>query len=129
MIGFHFRAPALFDPSAIPSADLLGALHTAPGMADILAQSLKFVRWLADEMRKSGLDTTGPFIDESGWLLQTSSKSGFVICNVSGGSRGENSLFYMLLSEYGGATGEVGQTVEDILSRSAEIAELEIERD
>jgi hypothetical protein len=129
MTGFYFQAPTLFEPLATPSDALRDVLHDAEGMAQILARSEKFAQWLALEMKKNGLDTSGPFIDESGWILETACKRGFVVCNVSAGARGDNALFYMLLSRFDDETDEVDSIVEAILRRSTEITELEVERD
>jgi hypothetical protein len=128
MTGFHFRAPTLYDPSATPGEELRTVLHGAKGMAELLAKGEKLARWLAAEMNARGLDTSGPFIDEGGWILQTKSQPGFVVCDVSGGARDDDSLFYMLVSRFGGATEEVPRIVEDILTQAPEITELEVER-
>lgn len=127
-MAFTFRAPTLFEPLATPSDELRDVLHDARGMAVILAKSEKFARWLKAEMDKKGLAAGGPFIDESGWILQVSSKPGFVTCDVSGGADGDEALFYMLVSQFQGATDEAVRAVEAILSQSSEITELKVER-
>jgi hypothetical protein len=127
MNGYYFRAPTLFEPAAVPSDALRDRLHGARGMADILARSEKFARWLKARMTERGLDTGGPFIDEGGWILQTASEGGFVVCDVSaGGSGDDESLFYMLISRFKGATEHVGGIVEAILKESPEIEALEM---
>jgi hypothetical protein len=125
MPGFYFRAPTLFEPSAAPSDDM----HDAKGMADILAKSGKFAAWLGTSMSARGLSVKGPFIDESGWLLEVKSEAGFVVCNVSSGAREDYALFYMLVSRFSGATERVGQIVEALLKNAPEITDLEVERD
>jgi hypothetical protein len=129
MPGFYFRAPTLFEPSATPSDHMRDVLHDAKGMADILAKSGKFAAWLETAMGARGLSVTGPFIDESGWILEAKSEAGFVVCDVSSGARGDDTLFYMLVSRFSGATERVGQIVEALLKNAPEITDLEVERD
>ncbi len=129
MPGFYFRAPTLFEPSAAPSDHMRGVLQDAKGTAALLAKSGKFATWLETTMGARGLSVTGPFIDESGWILEVKSEAGFVVCNVSSGARGDDALFYMLVSRFSGATERVGQIVEALLKISPEIADLEVERD
>jgi hypothetical protein len=127
--GFYFRAPTLFEPSAAPSDDIRDILHDAKAMADILAKSRKFAAWLETAMGARGLGVEGPFIDESGWILQVKSGAGFVVCNVSSGARQDDALFYMLVSRFSGATERVGQIVEALLKNAPEITDLEVMRD
>jgi hypothetical protein len=129
MPGFYFRAPTLFEPSAVPSDDMRDTLHGAKGMADILAKSGTFAAWLGTAMGARGLSAKGPFIDESGWILEVKSEAGFVVCNVSSGAREDDALFYMLVSRFSGATERVGQIVEALLKNAPEITYLEVERD
>jgi hypothetical protein len=129
MPGFYFRAPTLLEPSATPSDDMRDILHDAKGMADILAKSGKFAAWLETAMGARGLRVKGPFIDESGWMLEVKSEAGFVVCNVSSGARADDSLFYMLVSRFSGATERVGEIVEALLKNAPEIVDLEVERD
>jgi hypothetical protein len=129
MPGFYFRAPTLFEPEAVPGDDMRGALHDAKGMAGIMAKSGKFAAWLETAMGARGLDVTGPFVDEGGWILETKSEAGFVVCIVSSGARGEDALFHMLVSRYSGATERVGQIVEALLKDAPGITDLEVEHD
>jgi hypothetical protein len=129
MPGFYFRAPTLFEPSAVPSDDMRDILHDAKGMADVLAKSRKFAAWLGRAIGARGLSVKGPFIDESGWLLELKSEAGFVVCNVSSGAREDDALFYMLVSRFGGASERAGQIVEDLLKNAPEITDLEVEPD
>ena len=126
MPGFYFRAPTLFEPSAVPSDDMRDMLHDAKGMADILARSGKFAAWLETAMGARGLSAKGPFIDEGGWILEIKSEAGFVVCNVSSGAREDDALFYMLVSHFSGATERVGQIVEALLKNAPEITDLEV---
>ena len=95
-------------------------------MADILAKGVKFARWLSAEMTKRVFAIKGPLPDESGWILQTASNTGFVISTVSTVSSADGS-FYVLLSAYLGATEDVGQAVENILRLSLEVTDLKID--
>jgi hypothetical protein len=126
---FHFHAPTLFEPSAVPGEDMQGALHDAKGMAGILAKSAKFAAWLETAMAARGLTVTGPFVDEGGWILEAKSEEGFVCCIFSTGARDDDTLFGMLVARYGGATERVGQIVEAILRSAPEITDLEVEGD
>jgi hypothetical protein len=129
MPGFYFRAPTLFEPSTVPSDDMRDILHDAKGMADILAKSGKFAAWLGTAMGARGLSVKGPFIDESGWILEVKSEAGFVVCDVSSGARKDDALFYMLVSRFSGATERVGQIVEALLKNAPEITDLEVKHD
>ena len=126
MSGFYFRAPTLFEPAAAASDDLRGVLHDAKGMADILARSEKFAAWLGTAMGARGLSVTGPFVNESGWILEVKSEAGFVVCDVSSGARRDDALFYMLVSRFSDATERVGQIVEALLQNASEITDLEV---
>ena len=42
------------------------------------------------------------------------------------GSRGDDSLFELLVTEIGGATTDVGDTIEHILRNASEITELKV---
>jgi hypothetical protein len=123
---FHFRAPTLFDASAkAPVEDEL-ALHDAPGVAEYLAKIKKFALWLKSEMVNKGLAARGPDIDEGAWQINVPSKGGgFVLCLVSG-SRGDDSLFELLVTEIGGAPADVGHAIEHILRNASEITELTV---
>lgn len=102
-------------------------LHDAPGVAEHLAKIEKFARWLKSEMVKNGLAATGPDPDEGGWYLDVPSKGGgFVLCIVSG-SRDDESLFELLVTEIGGASEEVGHAIEHILRHAKEITELRVD--
>ena len=122
---FTFRAPTLFDASAeVPVED---ELHDAPGAAEHLAKIKKFALWLKSEMADKGLAAHGPSIDEGGWMISVPSDGGgFVLCIVSG-SRGDESLFELLVTEIGGATDNVSDPIEDILRHASEITELKVE--
>lgn len=128
MMEFTFRAPMLFEPLATPSDELRAKLRDALGVPEVLARSEKLARWLKDEMGKQGLDANGPFVDESGWVVEVPSGGGFVWCLVSGGSGGDEAPFHMLLAQIGDATEEVGHTVAAMLSHSSEITEFKSER-
>ena len=123
MADLSFKAPALFEPTAKPSDDLLGALHDAIGMAEHLAKIEKFARWLKSKMNDKGIAAKGPFVDESGWIIEAPSNGGFVTCILSGPER-DDTNFHLLVSEFAGATGDVGQAVHAILAGSPEISEL-----
>jgi hypothetical protein len=129
MPGFYFRAPTLFEPLATPSDHMRDVLHDAKGMADILAKSGKFAAWLETAMGARGLSVTGPFIDESGWILEAKSEAGFVVCIFCTGAREDDALFHMLVSRFSGATERVGQIVEVLLKNAPEITDLEVEPD
>lgn len=122
---FQFRAPTLFDASAkVPVDD---ELHDAPGAAEHLAKIKKFALWLKSEMVNKGLVARGPDIDEGGWMIDVPSNGGsFVLCIVSG-SRGDESLFELLVTEIGGATADVGDIIEHILRNASEITELRVD--
>jgi hypothetical protein len=77
------------------------ALHDAPGAAEHLAKIKRFALWLKSEMVNKGLAPHGPDIDEGGWTIDVPSNGGgFVYCIVSG-SRGDVSLFELLVTEIG----------------------------
>ncbi|HEX4158038.1 MAG TPA: hypothetical protein VHY79_06155 [Rhizomicrobium sp.] len=61
--------------------------------------------------------------------METKSEAGFVVCIVSSGAREDDSLFYMLVARYSGATERVGQIVEALLKDAPEITDLEVEHD
>jgi len=94
-------------------------------MAEHLAKIKRFVIWLKTEMDKKELASTGPFVDESGWIIEAPSKGGFVVCIVTGPDK-DSTDFHILVSEFSGATREVGDTVEAILRNSGEISELRV---
>lgn len=123
---FHFRAPTLFDASAEPSAEDELILHDALSAAEPLAKIKKFALWLKSEMVNKGLAAHGPDLDEGGWYIDVPSNGGFVLCIVSG-SRGDDSLFEVLVTEIGGASEDVGHAIEHILRNASEITELKVE--
>ena len=127
MTDFIFKAPTLFDPTAIPDDSLCSELHDAPGMAKHLATIQKFAVWLMAEMDEEKLSVGGPFADESGWVFQAPSNEGFVVCIVSG-PNGDKTHFHMSISEHSGATREVRDAVEIILRNSGKISDLKLEQ-
>jgi hypothetical protein len=103
------------------------ALHDAPGAAEHLAKIKRFALWLKSEMVNKGLAAHGPDIDEGGWTIDVPSNGGgFVYCIVSG-SRGDVSLFELLITEIGGATEDVGHAIEHILRNASQITELTVD--
>jgi hypothetical protein len=121
---FRFRAPTLFDASAeVPVED---ELHDAPGAAEHLAKIKKFALWLKSKMVDKGLAANGPYLDESGWMIDVPSNGGaFVLCIVSGSS-GDGSLLELLVTEIGGANEDVGDAIEHILRNASQITELRV---
>ena len=126
MTELTFKAAALFDPSAKPSPDLLDALHDAVGMAEHLAKTERFARWLVAAMGAKGLVAKGPFIDEGGWIVETASNGGFVTCIITG-PEGDMTGFHLLVSEFAGATDDVARAIQGILADSPEIEGLIVE--
>jgi hypothetical protein len=126
---FSFRAPTLFDASAKVSVE--DELHDAPGAAEAAAKIKKFAFWLKSEMVNNGLAANGPYLDEGGWCIDVPSGGGvpgqrpFVLCIVSG-SRGDDALFELLVTEIGGAPKDVGDAIEHILRNASQIAELKV---
>jgi hypothetical protein len=129
MPAFYFRAPTLFEPLAVPSDALRDALHDAKGMAGILAQSRTFAAWFEGTLAARGLAVTGPFVDESGWIVEAKPETGFVTCIFCTGGRNDEALFHMLVSRFSGASERVGEIVEALLKEAPEITDLEVERD
>lgn len=74
---FQFRATTLFDASAdVPVED---ELHDAPAAAEHLAKIKRFALWLRSAMGADGLAANGPYLDESGWMIDVPSDRGFVL--------------------------------------------------
>ena len=103
-----------------------------PGAAEHLAKIKKFALWLKSEMVNKGLAAKGPYLDTSSWMIDVPSSGGvpgerpFVLCTVSG-SRGDESLFELLVVEMGGAPKDVGHAIEHILRNASQITELRVD--
>jgi hypothetical protein len=126
---FQFRAPTLFDASAVAAVE--DELHDAPGVAEHAAKIKRLALWLKSEMVGKGLAATGPYLDEGGWCIDVpstvpSNGGPFVLCIVSG-SRGDDSLFELLVTEIGGAPKDVGDAIEHILRNAREITALTVD--
>jgi len=102
-------------------------LHDASSAAEHLAKFKKFALWLKSEMVNKGLAANGPHFDEGSWAIDVPSDGGsFVLCIVSGSS-GDDPLFRLLVSEFGGAPEDVGDAVEHILRNASQIRELRVD--
>ena len=131
---FHFRAPTLFDASAVVAAEDRLEVHddVGPGAAEHLAKIKRFSLWLKSEMADKGLAANGPFLDTGSWMINVPSDDGvpgkrpFVLCTVSG-SPGDESLFELLVTGIGSATEDVvTDAIEHILRNASEITELKV---
>jgi hypothetical protein len=125
MMNFTFRAPTLFEPEAIPTANEL--IHDEPrATSERLVKIKKFVHWLKAEMNKSGISTKGLNLDPSGWVFEVPCQEGFVMCFVAN-LDGDEARISLLVAEMGGAPAGVDRSVEALLRRSSQIAELKVE--
>jgi hypothetical protein len=125
MMNFTFRAPTLFEPEAIPTANEL--IHDEPrATSERLVKIKKFVHWLKAEMNKSGISTKGLNLDPSGWVFEVPCQEGFVMCFVAN-LYGDEARISLLVAEMGGAPAGVDRSVEALLRRSSQIAELKVE--
>jgi hypothetical protein len=125
MMNFAFKAPTLLEPEAIPDANEL--IHDEPKeTSERLVKIKKFVHWLKAEMDKNGISTKELVLDASGWVFEVPCDDGFVMCIVSN-LDGDEACIHLLVTEIGGAPEGVDRAVEALLSRSSEIAELNVE--
>ena len=125
MMNFDFKAPTLFEANAVPNENEI--LHDEPReTSERLVKIKKFVLWLKAEMEKKGLVTNALMLDPSGWVFEIQSDEGGVMC-IAGNLDGEDeSRITLSVSEIGGAPEGVDHAVEALLSRSSEIAEMNV---
>ena len=99
-------------------------------IAENLARGCDPHSLIADMVGK-GLAATGPYLDEGGWCIDVpstvpSNGGPFVLCIVSR-SRGDDSLFELLVTEIGGAPKHVGDAIEHILRNASQITALTVD--